>query len=181
MLQSPTTDHALVRQALAQLRAGGAHRDRRRDPDRPADARRAAQAERQGAARGDRAALRRRLDQRRRPARRRPAGEAQHVPIYTVVARQQQRDDPRLQERVTSSTSRSRPRPQQLQQIAQLSGGQSFTAADTSGLSAVYAHLGKQLGHKQVKHEITASFAGGALVLLLLGSVLSLRWFGRLV
>ena len=48
-------------------------------------------------------------------------------------------------------------------------------------MSAAYAHLAARLGHKQVKQEITASFAGGALVLLLLGGALSLRWFGRLV
>ena len=56
-----------------------------------------------------------------------------------------------------------------------------FTAADPSRLNAVYARLAAQLGHKHVKQEITASFAGGGLVLLLLGSVMSLRWFGRLV
>ena len=71
--------------------------------------------------------------------------------------------------------------PQELAQIASSSGGRSFTVNDTSQLTAVYAHLAAQLGHKQVKHEITASFAGGGLVLLLLGSVLSLAWFGRLV
>ena len=70
---------------------------------------------------------------------------------------------------------------EQLAEIARLSGGRTFTASDAAGVSAVYAHLAAQLGHKQVKQEITASFAGGALVLLLLGSALSLRWFGRLV
>jgi Ca-activated chloride channel family protein len=44
----------------------------------------------------------------------------------------------------------------------------------------VYAHLAAELGHKNVKREITASFAGGGLALLLFGSVLSLAWFGRL-
>jgi hypothetical protein len=48
-------------------------------------------------------------------------------------------------------------------------------------VSAAYAHLAARLGHKHVKQEITASFAGGGLVLLLVGSALSLRWFGRLV
>jgi Ca-activated chloride channel homolog len=70
---------------------------------------------------------------------------------------------------------------QQLAQIARSSGGRAFTASDAAGVSAAYAHLAARLGHKQVKQEITASFAGGGLVLLLLGSALSLRWFGRLV
>jgi Ca-activated chloride channel family protein len=70
---------------------------------------------------------------------------------------------------------------QQLAQIARLSGGQTFTASDAAGVSAAYKHLAARLGRKHVKQEITASLAGGALALLLVGSVLSLRWFGRLV
>jgi len=45
----------------------------------------------------------------------------------------------------------------------------------------VYDHLAAQFGRKKTKQEMTASFAGGAMVLLLIGSALSLRWFGRLV
>jgi Ca-activated chloride channel family protein len=70
---------------------------------------------------------------------------------------------------------------QQLAEIAHLSGGQAFTAADAAGLRAVYAHLAVQLGHKHVERQITASFAGGGLVLLLLGGAMSLTWFGRLI
>ena len=71
------------------------------------------------------------------------------------------------------------PDPSSLAQIAQLSGGQAFTAANASGLSAVYKHLGSQLGREHQKKELTAGFAGGAMVLLLLGALMSLRWFGR--
>ena len=53
--------------------------------------------------------------------------------------------------------------------------------ADAAGVNKAYAHLAANLGHKQVKQEITTSFAGVALVLLILGGALSLRWFGRLV
>ncbi len=69
---------------------------------------------------------------------------------------------------------------QLLRQVAQASGGHSFTAADAAGVSTIYAHLATELGHKHVKREMTASFAGGGLALLLIGSVLSLAWFGRL-
>jgi Ca-activated chloride channel homolog len=72
------------------------------------------------------------------------------------------------------------PDPQALQQIAEASGGKSFTARTTDGLSEVYEKLGSQLGHKTKKKEITAEFAGGGLALLLLGGVMSLGWFGRL-
>jgi Ca-activated chloride channel homolog len=72
------------------------------------------------------------------------------------------------------------PDPAALEQIAQASGGQSFTAASTDRLSQVYEELGSQLGHKNKNKEITAEFAGGGLALLLLGGVMSLGWFGRL-
>jgi Ca-activated chloride channel family protein len=38
---------------------------------------------------------------------------------------------------------------------------------------------GTRLSSKQVKEEVTVAFAGGALLLLLLGSGLSMAWFGR--
>jgi Ca-activated chloride channel homolog len=106
--------------------------------------------------------------------------KAQHIPIYTVSLGTGHGtiNIKRGSATVTVPVPVS---PQELTQIASLSGGRAFTAADTNHLSEVYAHLAAQLGHKQVKHEITAAFAGGGLVLLLLGSTLSLGWFGRLI
>jgi Ca-activated chloride channel homolog len=68
-----------------------------------------------------------------------------------------------------------------LEQIAQRSGGQAFTAADTDALSAVYKKLGSEVAMKKEPREVTAGFAGGAAILLLLGGGLSLRWFRRLL
>ena len=73
------------------------------------------------------------------------------------------------------------PDPQSLAEIAKASGGQPYAAADATKLKDVYQRLGSLLGHKNEKREITAGFAGGGLALLLLGAVLSLRWFGRLI
>jgi Ca-activated chloride channel family protein len=70
--------------------------------------------------------------------------------------------------------------PTELQAIARASGGRSFTVGDAGDLRAVYAHLAAQLGHKHVKQQITSTFAGAGLALLLVGGALSLRWFGRL-
>jgi Ca-activated chloride channel family protein len=105
---------------------------------------------------------------------------AQHIPIYTVAVGTPSGTIKfkRGSRTVTAPVPVS---PQQLGEIARLSGGRTFTAANASGLSAVYTHLAAQLGRKHVKREITVGFAGGGLVLLLLGSALSLRWFGRLV
>jgi Ca-activated chloride channel family protein len=108
------------------------------------------------------------------------AAATQHIPIYTIALGT---PSGTILVKRGSQTVRVAvpPSPQGLAQIASTSGGRTFTAEDTAGLSAVYAHLAARLGTKQAKHEVTASFAGGGLVLLLLGSVLSLRWFGRLV
>ncbi|HWH95069.1 MAG TPA: VWA domain-containing protein [Baekduia sp.] len=68
-----------------------------------------------------------------------------------------------------------------LRQIAQASGGKSYSAESADDLSDVYERLGSQLGTKKEPREITAGFAGAGLALLGLGAALSLRWFGRLI
>ena len=103
---------------------------------------------------------------------------SEHIPVYTISVG------------TPSGTiagnrgAKSVPVPverEQLGQIARLSGGRAFTASDDAGLSAAYQRLAARLGTKHVKQEITTSFAGLALALLALGSVLTLRWFGRLI
>jgi Ca-activated chloride channel family protein len=68
-----------------------------------------------------------------------------------------------------------------LREIATRSGGQAFTASQASELSAVYKKLGSQVATKKEKREVTAGFAGGAALLLLMGGGLSLKWFRRLL
>ena len=68
-----------------------------------------------------------------------------------------------------------------LQQIAQRSGGQAFTAQQAGALSAVYKKLGSEVAKKKQPREVTSEFAAGAALLLLFGSGLSLRWFRRLI
>lgn len=180
VLQSPTTDRSLVRSALGQLKVTG------------------------GTAIGDaiRTSLRLATSAKRPGVKQPPAAivllsdgsndvgsdplsaarlaASEHIPIYTVVLGTQ---GGTVTEKRGSGTVKVPvpPDPQQLAQIASLSHGQAFTATNAKGLDTVYKRLGAQLGHKKVKHEITAGFAGGGLVLLLLGSVGSLAWFGRLV
>ena len=180
LLQSPTTDRALVRSALAQLRITG------------------------GTAIGDaiQTALRSLTSLRRTGGKQPPAAivlisdgasdvgsdpiaaarqaAADHIPIYTVVLGTPT-GTVKEKRGTRTLTIPVPPDPQQLGEIARVSHGQAFTAADASHLNTVYQHLGAQLSHKRVKHEMTASFAGGALLLLVIGSGASLAWFGRLV
>ncbi|MEA2283553.1 MAG: Ca-activated chloride channel [Solirubrobacteraceae bacterium] len=103
------------------------------------------------------------------------------IPIYTVAlgtpgGEVQVQDQFGFTQRL-----RVPPDPETLRQIAQTSGGRAFTAADQSRLESIYANLGTKLSSKPEEREVTAAFAGGALVLVLVGSGLSLAWFGRLV
>ena len=180
LLQSPTTDHALVTSALAQLRVTG------------------------GTAIGD--ALRTALHTLAtvpREGGKKPPGAilllsdgasdvgsdpitaaqqaaANHIPVYTVELGTPHGTvkEKRGNNTVTVPVP---PNPAQLAEIARVSHGQAFTATDAKGLDTIYERLGAELGHKKVKHEITATFAGGGLALLLLGAAASLVWFGRLV
>jgi Ca-activated chloride channel homolog len=66
-----------------------------------------------------------------------------------------------------------------LREIASTTGGRYFSAPDAARLESIYANLGTRLSSRPVEREVTAAFAGGAVVLLLVGGALSLSWFGR--
>jgi Ca-activated chloride channel family protein len=81
----------------------------------------------------------------------------------------------------TGVTRSATPDPQTLQAIADASGGESFAVGDAGALNAVYDRLGSQVATEKQPREVTAAFAGGALVLMAGGALLSLHWFRRLV
>jgi Ca-activated chloride channel family protein len=66
-----------------------------------------------------------------------------------------------------------------LRQIAQITQGQYFNAANEEELRAIYTSLRPQLVIKPEATEITAVFAGAGIALFLLGGLCSLAWFGR--
>ncbi len=102
------------------------------------------------------------------------------VPVYTVALGTQGGTITVPRRGGGSSTVRVPPDPAGLRRIAQASGGRDFTAQDAAQLDAVYQRLGSQVATERRPREITASFAAGALVALVAGALLSLRWFGRL-
>lgn len=69
----------------------------------------------------------------------------------------------------------------ELAEVAQLSGGHAYSAADAGHLSAIYRQLSARLSHRSARHELLPYLLGAALGLLLLGSTLSIAWFGRLI
>lgn len=67
-----------------------------------------------------------------------------------------------------------------LRDVASATGARFFSAPSQQDLLAIYEHLGSRLGRIRAEQELTAAFAGGAVVLLLLAGAFSLRWFSRL-
>jgi Ca-activated chloride channel family protein len=95
-----------------------------------------------------------------------------HIPIYTVALG------------TAAGTVKGEPvppDPQTLARIAQTTGGQAFTAADTRKLDRVYQRLGSQITKRKQTREVTNLFAAGALALMSASALASLAWFGRLL
>lgn len=67
-----------------------------------------------------------------------------------------------------------------LQQIALVGNGTYYNAANEQDLHNIYDNLDPQLVIKPEKTEVTAVFAGASVLLLLIGGLVSLMWFGRL-
>jgi Ca-activated chloride channel family protein len=97
------------------------------------------------------------------------------VPIYTIALG--------TQSGTLNRKGRSVPVPPDtvtLQDVAQTTGGVYFSAPNAARLETIYANLGERFSTKKVKQEITSSFAGAALALLLAACVLALLRMGRL-
>ena len=67
-----------------------------------------------------------------------------------------------------------------LQQVADMTGGTYYAAADAPGLSAIYAGIDTRLTIKPEEMEVTSLVAGVGLLILLVGGAASLTWVGRL-
>jgi len=66
-----------------------------------------------------------------------------------------------------------------LQQIAEMTAGDYYNAANEAELRTIYESLQPELVIRAEPMEITAFFAGGGLLALLIGGALSLVWLGR--
>ena len=72
------------------------------------------------------------------------------------------------------------PDPEAMRRIADLSGGRAFQVDDADELGGLYEDLGSRVATETEEREITAAFAAGGLVLLLLAAALGVRATARL-
>ncbi len=189
VLQSPTRDHAAVREALRSVRAAGSTAT----GDALAAALRLVRPPGAGAAGAGTDP-----DRRTTPAaivllsdgksvRGRDAlavadeAARARVPVYTVALGTATGT---IESRTGSGAVVRRevpPDPATLRQIAERTGGEAFAIEDADELEQVYERLGSELATEEREQEVTGAFAGGALLLLVAGMLGALRWFGRLI
>jgi Ca-activated chloride channel family protein len=102
--------------------------------------------------------------------------KAAKVPIYTVSLGT-------ASGTITTKTGRSQVPPDTatMRQVASITGGKAYNISDARALSAVYEQLGSKLTTKHERQDVSSSFAGGALLILVLGGVASVSLTGRLV
>ncbi len=67
-----------------------------------------------------------------------------------------------------------------LQEIASLTNGDYYQAADQEVLEEIYDTIDLQLTIEGENTEVTSLFAGAGLLVFLFGGLLSLLWFGRM-
>ena len=102
--------------------------------------------------------------------------KAARVPIYTVSLGT-------ASGTITTKTGTSQVPPDTatMRQVASITGGKAYNISDARALSAVYEQLGSKLTTKHQRQDVSSSFAGGALLVLVLGGVASVGLTGRLV
>lgn len=178
VLQTPTTDRAAVRDGLETVQAGGGTAT----GDGIEAGLRALNAQNQNRSEAERIpgaiVL---LSDGKATSGADPSGVAQmarqsKVPIYTVALGTQEGTI------ITPDGQQLNVPPDldALREIAAIAGGKFFDAPSAEALESAYADLGSRLGTEDEEREVTAAFAGGALLLLVAGAALGLAWFGRL-
>jgi Ca-activated chloride channel family protein len=70
---------------------------------------------------------------------------------------------------------------QTLTKIASVTNGSYHNATDSAALTQVYKNLDLQTVVDPERTEVTALFAGVSILLLIIGGILSMLWFGRLI
>jgi Ca-activated chloride channel family protein len=103
------------------------------------------------------------------------------VPVYTVALGTATGTIETRRANGTTASTPVPPDPETLRKVAERTGGRAFAIDDAEQLAQVYQRLGSELATEKQEKEMTSLFAGGALLLMFGGVAGSIRWFGRLV
>ena len=103
-----------------------------------------------------------------------------NVPVYTVALGTAEGSIEGPDGYGGTRTIRVPPDTETLTQVAELTGGTFFEAADQDALEAVYDEIGSQVGVEHEQRELTVLFTAAGAALLLVGGVLSALWFARI-
>ena len=101
--------------------------------------------------------------------------KARKIPIYTVALGHRERARSTAAQPGAARPADARAR------SPRSPAASAFTAGDIKALDQVYKRLGSQVATEKRKLEVTNLFAGGALALMLLSALSSIRMFGRLL
>ncbi|MGB4862884.1 MAG: VWA domain-containing protein [Tepidiformaceae bacterium] len=101
------------------------------------------------------------------------------IPIFTIALGTQDGVATVLDNQGRQRTLRVPPDEETLQEIAEMTGGDFFSAPSANELQSIYGNLGSKIGFNVETTEITAAFAAVAAALLLAAGGLSLLWFNR--
>ncbi|HEY5822530.1 MAG TPA: VWA domain-containing protein [Propionibacteriaceae bacterium] len=103
------------------------------------------------------------------------AAKAAKVPVYTIAYG--------TENGYVDLDGKREPVPvdhEEMQQLAELSGGQYFSAATADQLKTVYENIGSEVGYEKADREVTSRFAGYGLALAVLAALgaisLGARW-----
>jgi Ca-activated chloride channel homolog len=102
--------------------------------------------------------------------------KAAKIPVYTVSL-----GTAKGTISTKSGTSTVPPDTATMKQVASITGGKAYSISDAQELSAVYEQLGSKLATKKEKQDVSSAFAGGALLVLVAGTLFGIRLTGRLV
>lgn len=97
------------------------------------------------------------------------------IPIYTVSL-----GTPDGQVDIGGQILPVPPDPETMREIAERSGGEAFSVDDAGELTKIYERVGARVATESQQREMTAWFAGGAFVVLAVALGLGLRWRSRI-
>lgn len=98
------------------------------------------------------------------------------VPVYAIGVGTEQG----VLSQADGQLVRIRLNPEELQAVAQMTGGRYFESTTSESLEEVYVGMGSSLGFREERRELTPQVAGLAAFFLVAAAAFSLLWFQRL-